>query len=266
MVPLPIPPKDGLQLHTPRLSYEGVTRVVRAPVLAAAAEASHPAWPPPMTTTSTGGLGGRVSRLVLLSHRSVHRIGLTLCRHDLRLSHLLQWPAHAGLQSQIALEANGPKAIGLLLTAEALCGVLMPAQDASRPSLELFDACQGLWRNFLGLWLTTKRLVPSLFLQSSSSQQHESPRLQYIRLGTINRRLFEHPLPINPFTDIPLIRQEASISRTVADAQVDPPLIQASLFILHTTITSIEIHPTRYHHPFACTLIVIPFINILQVW
>jgi hypothetical protein len=51
-VPLPIPPKEGLHEHTPRLSTEGVTRAVLAPVRAAAAEASVPAWPPPITTTS----------------------------------------------------------------------------------------------------------------------------------------------------------------------------------------------------------------------
>lgn len=52
MVPFPIPPKEGLQLQTPRLSTDGVTRVVLAPVRAAAADASQPAWPPPITTTS----------------------------------------------------------------------------------------------------------------------------------------------------------------------------------------------------------------------
>ena len=55
MVPLPMPPNEGLQLHTPELSRDGVTSIVRAPVRAAAAEASHPAWPPPITTTSAGG-------------------------------------------------------------------------------------------------------------------------------------------------------------------------------------------------------------------
>lgn len=54
MVPLPMPPKDGLQEQTPRLSSFGVTRAVRAPDRAAAAQASAPAWPPPMTTTSKG--------------------------------------------------------------------------------------------------------------------------------------------------------------------------------------------------------------------
>lgn len=52
IVPLPIPPKLGLQEHVPRLSSLGVTRAVRAPALAAAAHASAPAWPPPITTTS----------------------------------------------------------------------------------------------------------------------------------------------------------------------------------------------------------------------
>ena len=43
IVPLPIPPKLGLQEHTPRLSSLGVMRAVRAPERAAAALASHPA-------------------------------------------------------------------------------------------------------------------------------------------------------------------------------------------------------------------------------
>lgn len=64
-----MPPNDGLHEHTPRLSSDGVTRAVRAPAAdvstltvveithvdvqrAAAALASVPAWPPPITTTS----------------------------------------------------------------------------------------------------------------------------------------------------------------------------------------------------------------------
>ena len=51
-VPFPIPPKLGLQEQTPRFESEGVTRAVRAPDRAAAALASVPAWPPPITITS----------------------------------------------------------------------------------------------------------------------------------------------------------------------------------------------------------------------
>jgi hypothetical protein len=47
-----MPPKEGLQEQTPRLEREGVMRAVRAPERAEAAEASQPAWPPPMTMTS----------------------------------------------------------------------------------------------------------------------------------------------------------------------------------------------------------------------
>ena len=47
-----MPPKEGLQLHTPRFDKEGVTSAVRAPEREAAAAASVPAWPPPITTTS----------------------------------------------------------------------------------------------------------------------------------------------------------------------------------------------------------------------
>lgn len=51
-MPFPIPPKLGLQEQTPMFVSEGVTRAVRAPDRAAAAHASDPAWPPPITTTS----------------------------------------------------------------------------------------------------------------------------------------------------------------------------------------------------------------------
>ena len=47
-----MPPKEGLHEHTPRLEREGVTRAVAAPERAEAAEASVPACPPPITTTS----------------------------------------------------------------------------------------------------------------------------------------------------------------------------------------------------------------------
>ena len=53
-MPFPIPPKLGLHEQTPRLWMEGVTSAVRAPDRAAATLASHPAWPPPITTTSYG--------------------------------------------------------------------------------------------------------------------------------------------------------------------------------------------------------------------
>ena len=51
-----MPPKDGLQEHTPIFEREGVISAVLAPDRAAALEASVPAWPPPMTTTSYGAL------------------------------------------------------------------------------------------------------------------------------------------------------------------------------------------------------------------
>ena len=54
IVPLPIPPKLGLQEQVPRFSIFGVTSNVLAPTLAAAALASAPACPPPMTITSKG--------------------------------------------------------------------------------------------------------------------------------------------------------------------------------------------------------------------
>jgi hypothetical protein len=47
-----MPPKLGLQEHVPKLSIFGVTKAVLAPDRAAAAHASAPAWPPPITTTS----------------------------------------------------------------------------------------------------------------------------------------------------------------------------------------------------------------------
>jgi hypothetical protein len=49
-----MPPKLGLQEHTPILSSFGVISAVLAPDLAAPAHASDPAWPPPITTTSYG--------------------------------------------------------------------------------------------------------------------------------------------------------------------------------------------------------------------
>ena len=51
-MPFPMPPKLGLQEHTPILSSFGVISAVLAPDRAAPAHASDPAWPPPITTTS----------------------------------------------------------------------------------------------------------------------------------------------------------------------------------------------------------------------
>ena len=50
--PLPIPPIAGLHDISPIPPRLCVIRAVRAPIRAAAAAASQPAWPPPMTTTS----------------------------------------------------------------------------------------------------------------------------------------------------------------------------------------------------------------------
>ena len=44
----------GLQDISPTVAKLWVTSAVRAPSLAAAAAASQPAWPPPMTITSKG--------------------------------------------------------------------------------------------------------------------------------------------------------------------------------------------------------------------
>lgn len=52
MVPFPTPPKLGLHEQVPRFASLGVIKAVLAPDLAAAAQASAPAWPPPITTTS----------------------------------------------------------------------------------------------------------------------------------------------------------------------------------------------------------------------
>lgn len=50
--PLAMPPTAGLQLICPILFMSIVMRHVFDPILAAAAAASHPAWPAPMTMTS----------------------------------------------------------------------------------------------------------------------------------------------------------------------------------------------------------------------
>ena len=62
--PLPSPPIAGLQDIAPMVAKRWVTSAVRAPMRAAAAAASQPAWPPPMTMTSKR-----------LSHRHVSRNG-----------------------------------------------------------------------------------------------------------------------------------------------------------------------------------------------
>src|SRR4051812_40047022 len=50
--PLPTPPIDGLHDICPASSGRKVSRPTRAPRRAAAAAASHPAWPAPITRTS----------------------------------------------------------------------------------------------------------------------------------------------------------------------------------------------------------------------
>ena len=52
--PLPSPPMAGLQDISPMVSILWVSSSVRAPSAAAAAAASQPAWPPPITITSKG--------------------------------------------------------------------------------------------------------------------------------------------------------------------------------------------------------------------
>lgn len=61
-----MPPKEGLQEHTPRFDNDGVTKAVLAPDRAAAAHASVPAWPPPITTTSYGLAEGATEAKVRL--------------------------------------------------------------------------------------------------------------------------------------------------------------------------------------------------------
>src|ERR1043166_4057824 len=50
--PLPSPPIAGLHDMAPTVAKRCVTSAVAAPMRAAAAAASQPAWPPPMTITS----------------------------------------------------------------------------------------------------------------------------------------------------------------------------------------------------------------------
>src|SRR5882724_6186253 len=64
--PLPSPPIAGLQDMAPMVEKRWVTSAVFAPMRAAAAAASQPAWPPPMTMTSKiceGAVMGRTSIL-----------------------------------------------------------------------------------------------------------------------------------------------------------------------------------------------------------
>jgi hypothetical protein len=75
-----MPPKEGLHEHTPRLSVLGVMRAVRAPDRAAAAEASQPACPPPMTMTSYG-LDACQSRAIEKSSNVIGAV-LLLCARD----------------------------------------------------------------------------------------------------------------------------------------------------------------------------------------
>ena len=51
--PLPVPPMAGLQGILPTLSRLTVKQTVSMPSLAAASAASMPAWPAPITATST---------------------------------------------------------------------------------------------------------------------------------------------------------------------------------------------------------------------
>lgn len=53
-----MPPMLGLQLIAPMEDMRLVTRATRAPIRVAAAAASQPAWPPPMTTRSKREFGG----------------------------------------------------------------------------------------------------------------------------------------------------------------------------------------------------------------
>src|SRR5436309_9867595 len=55
--PLPSPPIAGLQDMAPTVANRCVIRAVRAPIREAAAAASQPAWPPPITITSKEIMG-----------------------------------------------------------------------------------------------------------------------------------------------------------------------------------------------------------------
>ena len=72
MIPFPIPPMDGLQEHSPILLRSWVTRTVFAPDRAAAALASEPACPPPMTQTSKMRVGCISDSVANLRRRMAH--------------------------------------------------------------------------------------------------------------------------------------------------------------------------------------------------
>ena len=63
--PLPSPPIAGLQDMAPIVAKRWVTSAVLAPMRAAAAAASQPAWPPPMTMTSKEVMAGVVMARLL---------------------------------------------------------------------------------------------------------------------------------------------------------------------------------------------------------
>lgn len=67
-------PIEGLQEHSPILLRSWVTRTVFAPALAAAAHASEPAWPPPITQTSNTRLGCVSERVANLRQRRLLNI------------------------------------------------------------------------------------------------------------------------------------------------------------------------------------------------
>src|SRR5207248_8178234 len=62
--PLPSPPMAGLQDISPIVLRLWVSSSVRAPARTAAAAASHPAWPPPITITSNWA-SNRMGSLIL---------------------------------------------------------------------------------------------------------------------------------------------------------------------------------------------------------
>lgn len=78
-VPFPTPPIDGLHESSPMVSSVCVSSTVRAPVRAAPVAASHPACPPPITTTKFRLVCGEMlQRNEAYRHM---RLILTLARH-----------------------------------------------------------------------------------------------------------------------------------------------------------------------------------------
>lgn len=67
-------PIEGLHEHSPILLRSWVTRTVFAPALAAAAHASEPAWPPPITQTSNTRFGCVSAREANLRQRRLFNI------------------------------------------------------------------------------------------------------------------------------------------------------------------------------------------------